>query len=103
MSTLRFTAKIARLKPVRMKEDVKYQSNVVVHRLQEEVNALKKELMINDMILGQEAHINISESRREQICRSILNFLNDKISDFTLLNASHAQVLLKSIKDAYNR
>ncbi|XP_031366960.1 kinesin-II 85 kDa subunit-like [Apis dorsata] len=49
-----------------------------------EVNALKKELMLNNLILNQEALMNISKSRMEQINRSIFNFLNDKISDFTL-------------------
>lgn len=55
------------------------------------------------MFLRQEALMNISKSRMEQINRSILQFLNDKISDFTLFSASQAQVLLKNIKDLYNR
>ncbi|OAD53263.1 Kinesin-like protein KIF9, partial [Eufriesea mexicana] len=103
LSTLRFTLKIAKLKPLRIKEDVKYRADLLVHRLQNEVSALKKELMLNDMFLHQEALVNISKSRAEQINRSILNFLNDKISDFTLFNVSQAQVLLKNIKDLYNR
>ncbi|XP_017791796.1 PREDICTED: osmotic avoidance abnormal protein 3-like [Habropoda laboriosa] len=103
LSTLRLTAKIGKLKPIRMKEDVKYRSDLMVHRLQDEVNALKKELMINNLFLHQEAFMNISKSRMEQINRNILNFLNDKISDFTLFSASQAQVLLKNIKNLYNR
>lgn len=86
-----------------MKEDVKYRSDLLLHRLQNEVNALKKELILNDMFLHQEALVNISKSRAEQINRSILNFLNEKISDFTLFNVSQAQVLLKNLKDLYNR
>ncbi|XP_033309607.1 kinesin-like protein KIF9 [Bombus bifarius] len=103
LSTLKFTAKIARLKPVRIKEDIKHQSDLIVHRLREDVNALKKELMLNDMLLHQEAFMNISKARMEQINRSILLFLNGKISDFTLFSVSQAQVLLKNIKDLYNR
>ncbi|KAF3424077.1 hypothetical protein E2986_07027 [Frieseomelitta varia] len=103
LSTLRFTAKIARLKPVRIKKDVRYRSDLILHRLQEEVNALKKELTLNDMFLRQEALMNISKARMEQINRNILQFLNDKISDFTLFSVSQAQVLLKIIKDLYNR
>lgn len=103
LSTLKFTAKIARLKPVRIKEDIKHQSDLIVHRLREDVNALKKELMLNDMLLHQEAYMNISKARMEQINRSILLFLNGKISDFTLFSVSQAQVLLKNIKDLYNR
>ncbi|CAK9807741.1 Kinesin-like protein KIF9 [Anthophora quadrimaculata] len=103
LSTLRLTAKVGKLKPIRMKQDVKYRSDLIIHRLQDEINSLKKELMINDLFLRQEATINISKSRMEQINRNILNFLNDKISDFTLLGASQAQVLLKNIKNLYNR
>ncbi|CAK9796287.1 Kinesin-like protein KIF9 [Anthophora plagiata] len=103
LSTLRLTAKVGKLKPIRMKEDVKYRADLMVHRLQDEVNSLKKELMINDLFLRQEATTNISKSRMEQINRNILNFLNDEISDFTLLGASQAQVLLKNIKNLYNR
>lgn len=76
---------------------------MILHRLQEEVNALKKELALNDMFLRQEALMNISKARMEQINRNILEFLNDEISDFTLFSASQAQVLLKIIKDLYNR
>ncbi|XP_016771976.2 kinesin-like protein KIF9 [Apis mellifera] len=72
-------------------------------RLTNEVNVLKKELMLNNLILNQEALMNISKARMEQINRSILSFLNDKISDFTLFSMSQAQVLLKCIKDLYNR
>ncbi|KAK1125181.1 hypothetical protein K0M31_006521 [Melipona bicolor] len=103
LSTLRFTAKIARLKPVRIKKDVRYRSDLILHRLQEEVNVLKKELTLNDMFLRQEALMNISKARMEQINRNILQFLNNKISDFTLFSVSQAQVLLKNIKDLYNR
>ncbi|XP_071867025.1 kinesin-like protein KIF9 [Bombus fervidus] len=103
LSTLKFTARIARLKPVRIKEDIKHRSDLIVHRLREDVNALKKELTLNDMLLHQEAFMNISKARMEQINRSILLFLNGKISDFTLFSVSQAQVLLKNIKDLYNR
>ncbi|XP_076759089.1 kinesin-like protein KIF9 [Xylocopa sonorina] len=103
LSTLRFTAKIARLKPVKMKRDIKFTSDTLVQRLQSEVNGLKKELLLNDMFLRQESLTNISRSRVEQINRSIVSFLNGKISDLTLFSASQAQVLLKCIKDLYNR
>lgn len=55
------------------------------------------------MFLRQEALMNISKARMEQINRDVLRFLNDKISDFTLFSVSQAQVLLKIIKDLYNR
>lgn len=103
LSTLKLTAKIAKLKSVRVRENVKYQPDLLLHRLQDQVNALKKELMINDLFLQQEHLMNISESRMEQINRSVVNFLNGKISDFTLFSVSQAEILLKSIKDLYNR
>ncbi|CAL7938443.1 unnamed protein product [Xylocopa violacea] len=103
LSTLRFTTKVARLKPVKMKKDIKFTPDSLMYRLQSEVNALKKELLLNDLFLRQETLTNISRSRVEQINRGIVNFLNDKISDFTLFSVSQAQVLLKCIKDLYNR
>lgn len=103
LSTLRLTTNIGKLKPIRIKKDIKYETDLIICKLQNEVNALKKELMLNNLILNQEAIMNISKSRMEQINRSIFNFLNDKISDFTLFSMSQAQVLLKCIKDLYNR
>nr|XP_012136244.1 PREDICTED: kinesin-like protein KIF6 isoform X2 [Megachile rotundata] len=103
LSTLRFTAKIAKLKPVRVKENVQCQPDLLLYRLQDEVNALKKELMMNDLFLHQESPMNVSKSRMEQINRSVFKFLDGKISDFTLFNVSQAQTLLKIIKDLYNR
>lgn len=103
LSTLRLTTNIAKLKPIRIKKDIKYETDLIICKLQNEVNALKKELMLNNLILNQEAIMNISKSRMEQINRNIFNFLNDKISDFTLFSMSQAQVLLKCIKDLYNR
>lgn len=103
LSALKLAANIARLKPVKVKKDVSHRSDSIVQRLQDEVDTLKKELTINDIFLHQEALMNISESRMEQIKRSVLNFLNGKISDFTLFSVSQAQVLLKCIKDLYDR
>ncbi|XP_046143083.1 uncharacterized protein LOC114877482 isoform X2 [Osmia bicornis bicornis] len=103
LSTLKLTAKIAKFKSVRVRENVKHQPDLLLHRLQDQVNALKKELMINDLFLQQEHLMNISESRMEQINRSVVNFLNGNISDFTLFSVSQAEILLKSIKDLYNR
>ncbi|XP_043265653.1 kinesin-like protein KIF9 [Colletes gigas] len=97
----RFTS--LRWLPVKIKEDVKYRPDHIERILQDEVDSLKKELMINDLFLRQEASMNISKSRMEQINRSIVNFLNGTISDFTLFSVSQATVLLKSIKDLYNR
>ncbi|XP_076166233.1 uncharacterized protein LOC143146107 [Ptiloglossa arizonensis] len=103
LSTLRFTANIAKLKPVKMKKDVKHRPDLLVLRLQEEIDSLKKELMINDLFLRQETLTNISQSRAKQIERSVLNFLGGTISDFTLFSVSQAEVLLRSIMDLYNR
>ncbi|XP_076651239.1 uncharacterized protein LOC143358174 [Halictus rubicundus] len=103
LSTLRFTGNIARLKPIKVKKSMEYQKDHLVHRLRNEVTALKKELTLNELFLDQEASINISRLRLEQINRSVVNYLNDNINDFTLINAAQAQQLLKSIKDLYNR
>ncbi|XP_015437929.1 PREDICTED: kinesin-like protein KIF6 [Dufourea novaeangliae] len=103
LSTLRFTGNIAKLKPMKVNEDVKYRQDSLVQRLQSEVDALKRELMINKLFLNQEASINISKARLEQINRSVVSFLSGTMSDFTLYNVSQARQLLKSIKDLYNR
>ncbi|XP_026674114.1 uncharacterized protein LOC108630560 isoform X2 [Ceratina calcarata] len=103
LSTLKFTAKVARLKPVKVKENIQHRGDLLVHKLQNEVNDLKKELMLNDLFLQQEALVNISKSRLEQINRTILSYLDGKISDFTLISVSQAQALLKTIKDLYDR
>ncbi|XP_078033267.1 kinesin-like protein KIF9 [Augochlora pura] len=103
LSTLRFTGNIARLKPIKVKKGVGYGQDPIVQRLRNEIDALKKELTINEMFLDQEASINISRSRLEQINRSILNYLNGNVNKFTLLNMTQAQQLLKSVKDLYNR
>lgn len=86
-----------------MKKDVKHRPDLLVLRLQEEIDSLKKELMINDLFLRQETLTNISQSRAKQIERSVLNFLGGTISDFTLFSVSQAEVLLRSIMDLYNR
>lgn len=74
-----------------------------MQRLQAELEALKKELAINELFLNQEASMNISKSRLEQIDRAVENYLNGSVDEFTLLNATQARQLLKSIKGLYNR
>ncbi|XP_054011616.1 kinesin-like protein KIF9 [Hylaeus anthracinus] len=103
LSTLRFTANIVRLKPVKLKEDVSHRSDRITLRLRDEVDFLKKKLMLNDLFLRHEASTNVSKSRTEQINRSILLFLDGTISNFTLFGVSQVEVLLKNIKDLYNR
>lgn len=82
---------------------MEYQKDHIVHRLRNEVDVLKKELTMNQLFLDQETSINMSKLRSEQINRSVVNYLNGSINDFTLVNATQAQQLLKSIKDFYNR
>ncbi|XP_076301421.1 uncharacterized protein LOC143219290 [Lasioglossum baleicum] len=103
LSTLRFTGNVARLKPIKIKRSIEYQKDHIVHRLRNEVDAVKKELTMNRLFLDQETSINMSKLRSEQINRSVVNYLNGSINDFTLVNATQAQQLLKSIKDFYNR
>ncbi|XP_033327667.2 kinesin-like protein KIF9 [Megalopta genalis] len=103
LSTLRFSGNIARLKPTKVKKGMEYGQDRIVERLRNEIDALKKELTINEMLLNQEASINISRTRLEQIKRSVVNYLNGNVNKFTLLNMTQAQQLLKSVKDLYNR
>ncbi|XP_076678347.1 uncharacterized protein LOC143374251 isoform X2 [Andrena cerasifolii] len=103
LSALRFSASIVRLKPMKVKVNVTYRPDLTVERLRDQVDSLKKELMMNQLFLHQEALMNISESRIEQISRAVSNFLNGTISDFTLFNVAQAQILLNRIKDLHNR
>lgn len=103
LSALRFSTSIVRLKPMKVKVNVEYRPDLIVKRLCDQVDSLKKELTLNQLFLHQEALMNISESRIEQINRAVSNFLNGTISDFTLFNVAQAQILLNRIKDLHNR
>ncbi|EGI67549.1 Kinesin-like protein KIF9 [Acromyrmex echinatior] len=103
LSTMRMTAKIAKLKPIKTIRHIQPQTELIVQQLREQVNTLKKELELNDMFLHQEALANISKSRLEQICRDVINFLQGFISELTLFNVTHARVLVNVVKQLYDK
>ncbi|KAG5328541.1 KIF9 protein, partial [Acromyrmex charruanus] len=103
LSTMGLTAKIEKLKPIKMIRHIQPQTELIVQQLQEQVNTLKKELELNDMFLHQEALANISKSRLEQICRDVINFLQGFISELTLFNVTHARVLVNVVKQLYDK
>ncbi|TGZ37235.1 Kinesin-like protein [Temnothorax longispinosus] len=101
LSTMRLTAKIAKLKPIRTMRHIQPRTELIVQQLREQVNTLKKELELNDMFLHQEALPNISKSRLEQISRDVMNFLQGFISELTLFNVTQARVLVNVVKQLY--
>ncbi|EFN78196.1 Kinesin-like protein KIF9 [Harpegnathos saltator] len=103
LSTMRLAMEVARLKPIKTVRHVQPQTELILQRLQEEVNELRKELLLNDMFLRQEALMNISKTRIEQIGRDITNFLKGSISELTLFNVTQAQILVKIVKQLYNK
>ncbi|KAG5332770.1 CUT7 protein, partial [Acromyrmex heyeri] len=103
LSTMRLTAKIAKLKLIKTIRHIQPQTELIVQQLREQVNTLKKELELNDMFLHQEALANISKSRLEQICRDVINFLQGFISELTLFNVTHARVLVNVVKQLYDK
>ncbi|XP_032675360.1 kinesin-like protein KIF9 [Odontomachus brunneus] len=103
LSTMRLTMEIAKLRPIKTIRHIQPQAELILQQLREEVNALRKELQLNDMFLQQEALMNISKTRIEQIGRDIMNFLKGSISELTLFNVSQAQILVKIIKQLYNK
>ncbi|KAG5345495.1 KIF9 protein, partial [Acromyrmex charruanus] len=103
LSTMRLTAKITKLKPIKTIRHIQPQTELIVQQLREQVNTLKKELELNDMFLHQEALANISKSRLEQICRDVINFLQGFISELTLFNVTHARVLVNVVKQLYDK
>ncbi|XP_012542101.1 kinesin-like protein KLP1 [Monomorium pharaonis] len=103
LSTMRLTAKIAKLKPIKTIRHVQSQTELIVQQLREQVNILKRELELNDMFLQQEALPNISKSRMEQINRDIMKFLQGFISELTLFNVTQARVLANVAKQLYDK
>ncbi|XP_011871780.1 PREDICTED: kinesin-like protein KLP1 [Vollenhovia emeryi] len=103
LSTMRLTAKIAKLKPIRTIRHIQPRTELIVQQLREQVNALKKELELNDMFLHQEALANISKSRLEQISRDVMNFLQGFISESTLFNVTQARILVNVVKQLYDK
>ncbi|KMR00511.1 kinesin-like protein kif9 protein [Lasius niger] len=100
---MRLSAKIAKLKPIKTIRHIQPQTELIVQRLREEVNALKKELELNDMFLHQESLMNISRLRAEQISRDIMNFLKGSISELTLFNVTQARLLMKVAKQLFDK
>ncbi|XP_025075627.1 uncharacterized protein LOC112553033 [Pogonomyrmex barbatus] len=100
---MRLTAKISKLKPIKIVRHIQPQMELILQQLRKEVDILKKELELNDMFLHQEALANISESRLEQIRRDIMNFLQGSISELTLFNVTQARVLMKITKQLYDK
>lgn len=103
LSTMRLTAKIAKLKLIKTIRHVRPQAELIVQQLQKEVNDLRKELELNEMFLHQEALMNISKSRAEQIGQDAMKFLQGSISEFTLFNVTQARVLVKIVKQLYDK
>ncbi|XP_039314696.1 kinesin-like protein KIF9 [Solenopsis invicta] len=103
LSTMRLTAKIAKLKPIKTIRHIQPRTELIVQQLREQVNTLKKELELNDMFLHQEALPNISKSRLEQISRDIMNFLQGFISELTLFNVTQARILVKVAKQLHDK
>ncbi|KYN39649.1 Kinesin-like protein KIF9 [Trachymyrmex septentrionalis] len=103
LSTMRLTAKIAKLKPIKTIRHIQPRTELIVQQLREQVNTLKKELELNDMFLHQEALPNISKSRLEQISRDVINFLQGSISELTLFNVTQARVLVNVVKQLYDK
>ncbi|KAG7190142.1 hypothetical protein KM043_006273 [Ampulex compressa] len=84
LSTLRFTSKIVQLRPKIVAYNIERSPESTIRELQNEVEELKKELDVNDILLNQEASTNISKARVERMKQSILDFLNGSISDLQL-------------------
>lgn len=103
LSTMRLTAKIAKLKPIKTIRHIQPQTELIVQQLQEQVNTLKKELELNDMFLHQEALPNISKARFEQISQDVINFLQGFISELTLFNVTQARILVNVVKQLYDK
>jgi len=103
LSTMRLSGKIAKLKPIKTIRHIQPQTELIVQQLREEVNELKKELELNDMFLHQEALMNVSKLRSEQINRDIMNFLEGSISELTLFNVTQARLLVKVAKQLFDK
>ncbi|XP_050449675.1 kinesin-like protein KIF14 [Cataglyphis hispanica] len=103
LSTMRLSAEIAKLKPIKSVRHIQPQTELIVQQLRKEVKALKKELELNDMFLHQESFMNISKLRAEQINRDIMNFLKGSISELTLFNVTQARLLVKVAKELYDK
>lgn len=103
LSTMRLTAEIAKLKPIKTIRHIQPRVELIMQQLQKEVNTLKKELELNDMFLHQEALSNISKSRLEQMSQDIINFLQGFISELTLFNVTQARILVKVVKQLYDK
>lgn len=103
LSTMRLTAKIAKLKPIRTIRHIQPQTELIVQQLLEQVNTLKKELELNDMFSHQEALPNISKSRVEQMNQDIMNFLHGFVSELTLFNVTQARILVNVVKQLYDK
>lgn len=103
LSTMRLSGKISKLKPIKTIRHIQPQTELIIQQLREEVNELKKELELNDMFLHQEALMNVSKLRIEQINRDIMNFLEGSISELTLFNVTQARLLVKVAKQLFDK
>ncbi|XP_043273332.1 kinesin-like protein KIF9 [Venturia canescens] len=103
LSTLRFVGNIAKVSISQVAFDARPQSTMFIEKLQDDIKRLKRELYINEMFFHQEASMNVSTQRAQQIQNDFLGFLNGSISDLELISLSQAQVLTKMMKDYYSK
>lgn len=101
LSTLRFASTVSKLRPVKMKYNVRPLTETIISELKKEIEMLRRELELNEIFLNQETTINISKLRYEQMHRDVMHFLNGTLSDLTLYSVSQMEILLTIIKNLY--
>ncbi|KAL2718198.1 kinesin-like protein KIN-14G [Vespula squamosa] len=103
LSTLRFASTVSKLRPVKIAYNVRPHTETIILELKKEIKMLKRELELNEIFFNQETKMNISKLRYEQMHRDVLNFLNGTLSDLTLYSVSQMEILLKIIKNLYQK
>ncbi|XP_015191841.1 PREDICTED: kinesin-like protein KIF9 [Polistes dominula] len=103
LTTLRFASTVSKLRPVKMKYNVRPHTETIISELKKEIEMLKRELELNEMFSNQESTINISKLRYEQMHRDVMHFLNGTLSDMTLYSVSQMEILLTIIKNLYQK
>lgn len=103
LSTLRFASTVSKLRPVKIKYNVRPHTETIISELKKEIEMLKRELELNEIFLNQETTINISKLRYEQMYRDVMHFLNGTLSDLTLYSVSQMEILLTIIKNLYHK
>ncbi|XP_066598797.1 kinesin-like protein KIF9 [Prorops nasuta] len=100
-STLHFGTEVAKIQANQTIYNILPQDSQMIHKLQNEVHELKKELDLFYMLSDQESSNNISESRKHEITEDLLKFLNDNISDLTLCSVAQIQIYVRGFRKSF--